>query len=242
MLNLALIYLASLRCIYVMCIVNRQSTRDEEIDFYSHLRSTLESSSKNKAMLQSAVDDQITLLRFQAQLEKTSNLSFSKLSINQTLFKCIMQSVLSAEVKFIDWHGTIAKLVKAFQVPEKVVYQLKLQCFSRLNRFDLVQSLAQEKKPPCGYLPFALVCIDAKRSFEEIEYYIEKLPSFADKYPLYFHLKRWSRAAEIAAIARDVDKLKEVTVLDFTSLFFTKLLFTVGSKGMRRCLAQDADK
>jgi hypothetical protein len=49
------------------------------------------------------------------------------------------------------------------------------------------------------------------RSNEEVDYYIEKLSSLSEKYELYVDLRRWRRAAEIASIARDVDKLHDVS-------------------------------
>ena len=51
------------------------------------------------------------------------------------------------------------------------------------------------------------------RPFEEIEYYAEKITSLGKRFSLYIDLQRWGRAAETAALARDVGKLSEVLQL-----------------------------
>ena len=62
----------------------------------------------------------------------------------------------------------------------------------------------------CNYL---IIILRYNRPLEEIEYYIEKVNNLNEKYSLYVDLKRWSKAAEVAAIARDGDKLKEILQL-----------------------------
>ena len=100
-------------------------------------------------------------VRFQANLEEKSRISFDELSVTQTLYRCIQESVVpSSTLPVVDWRGSIKDMVKRLKLPETMYWQLRLQCYADLNRFDLVRTLAAERQSPIGYLPFALACIE----------------------------------------------------------------------------------
>lgn len=63
-------------------------------------------------------------------------------------------------MQYIDWPGIVSKFVKQFKISDHALCHIKLQCFSRCSRFDLVRSLSLERRPPIGFKPFALVCIE----------------------------------------------------------------------------------
>ena len=100
------------------------------------------------------------LLNYQRHLEKVSNLQFQGLTLTQTLYKCLWEMTIFPTTTFVDWISEVNKLTKEFKVTESVLWQLKLQCYCRCNRYDLIRNLSFQKSSPIGYKPFAAICIE----------------------------------------------------------------------------------
>jgi hypothetical protein len=54
----------------------------------------------------------------------------------------------------------IGRIVKKFKVSEKSLWYTKIFCYSSRGNWDMLLRLAQEKKSPVGYKPFARACIE----------------------------------------------------------------------------------
>lgn len=134
---------------------------DEKV-FFTHrfLQSIPNKNTSDYILTKHALEENSALLNSQRRLEKVSNLHFRGLTINQTLYKCIWEMTNTSAAPYIDWMDELGKLMKDFKVSEVVLWHLKLQCYSRCNRYDLIRNLAIQKQSPIGYRPFAVVCIE----------------------------------------------------------------------------------
>ena len=106
------------------------------------------------------MEEQEGLFHCQRHLENISNLQFKGLTLTQTLYKCIWEMTNFPATTYVDWIGEINKMIKDLKVAEGVLWHLKLQCYSRCNRYDLIRNLSIQKSSPIGYKPFAIICIE----------------------------------------------------------------------------------
>jgi hypothetical protein len=67
--------------------------------------------------------------------------------------------LLSIEHPTDSWDREIAKLVKRFRISDKILWNIRIQCYARTQCWDDLYKLALEKTSPVGYKPFALTCI-----------------------------------------------------------------------------------
>ena len=126
----------------------------------SLLQNVTSKASKGALLVKQATEDHDGLLDAQLHLENVSNIQFQGLTLTQTLYKCLWEMTNFPVASYIDWIGEINKLMKEFKVAESVLWHLKLQCYSRCNRYDLIRNLSIQKPSPIGYKPFAAVCIE----------------------------------------------------------------------------------
>jgi hypothetical protein len=115
---------------------------------------------KDSTFFKSATDDEVELLEAQRNLELRcqSKQDFMGLCIMQTVEKLVFLGLDDPEAKWTDQE--IAKVVKRFKVSEKSLWYTKIHCYSKRMDWAMLQRLAQEKKSPVGYKPFARACIE----------------------------------------------------------------------------------
>jgi hypothetical protein len=63
----------------------------------------------------------------------------------------------SSDLRWIEQE--IQKIMKKFKVSEKLLWYIKIQCYSKKSDWNGLLKLANEKKSPVGYVPFANVAI-----------------------------------------------------------------------------------
>ncbi len=115
---------------------------------------------KDSGFFKGAVEDQLELMETQRVLSMrtTQKDQFADLTATQTVRELVLQTLQdSAAARMADQE--LAKMVKRGKVSEKAVWYIKIQCFAEQSAWELLAKLANEKKSPVGYKPFALACM-----------------------------------------------------------------------------------
>jgi hypothetical protein len=82
----------------------------------------------------------------------------SGLTLSETVYELILLQIeIYNDASF--WDKELTKVVKKFKVSEKILWNLKIQCFCETESWEKLQNFANEKKSPIGYKPFAIACI-----------------------------------------------------------------------------------
>lgn len=115
---------------------------------------------RETAFYKTMTDDQIDLLDLQKALElrSQSRRSFMNLTISETMEELVLLSI-SDPMESRWTEQELQKIVKRFKVSDKMVWYLKIRLYSENGAWDQLKQLAQEKKSPVGYKPFARACI-----------------------------------------------------------------------------------
>jgi vacuolar protein sorting-associated protein 16 len=103
-------------------------------------------------------EEQVDLLDFQQTLSLRSDRNFADLSISETINNLVVLSMQNPS-DTARWENEIAKIVKKFKVSEKMLWYIKLHCYSRAGQWALLLKFANERKSPIGYKPFAIALI-----------------------------------------------------------------------------------
>ena len=106
--------------------------------------------------MKTMTDEQIELLGIQKELEIKTSRAFAGLSLSETLNNIVL---LSCDSNPEGWERELQRIAKKFKVSEKSLWHIKVQCYCRTNSWANLTRLANEKKSPSGYKPFALACI-----------------------------------------------------------------------------------
>lgn len=165
--------------------------------------------SRDLGFSKTMTDEQLDLIEIQKTLEIRSHRTFLDLSLSETLYNMILLGV-EYPSDLAMWDREIAKIVKKFKVSEKSLWHLKVQCYSKTGSWGNLTKLANEKKSPIGYKPFATACIKFKQPVSETEKYVDKISTPEDRFDLYMELQLWRKAFEVAAKLRDPARLTEV--------------------------------
>jgi hypothetical protein len=185
--------------------------------------SVLFQTGRDLGFYRAVTDEQIELIDIQRTLEIRSRRDFVDLSISETLYNLVLLGV-EFPSDLALWDREIAKIVKKFKINEKILYNIKIEVYSKTGSWPLLQvryslthltsyspnfllthsqKLAVEKKSPVGYKAFAQACIKYKQSGVETEKYIEKVSAYEDKYELYMEVSAFRKAFEAAKQIRD---------------------------------------
>eukprot|EP01038_Epipyxis_sp_PR26KG_P015328 gene15328-20658_t len=173
--------------------------------------SQLFGSSRDCAFYKTMTDEQIELNEYQKNIEMRcqTKRDFVGLSVSQTIKELIILG-LTEPVEARWTEQEILKIVKKFKVPEKMLYYSKIRCYSERGDWAALSRLANEKKSPVGYKPFAECCMKYNRPESETERFIEKITILEDKFDLYMQIKMYKKAVEVASKLRDPNRLQEV--------------------------------
>jgi vacuolar protein sorting-associated protein 16 len=112
---------------------------------------------RDLGIFKSTTEEQLDLMEIQKALEVRSGRDFVDLSLSETLYNIYLLSVENPS-EAPRWNQEAAKIIKKFKVSEKMVWSLRVKCYSTTGMWDQLSKLAAEKKSPIGYKPFAVAC------------------------------------------------------------------------------------
>jgi vacuolar protein sorting-associated protein 16 len=122
------------------------------------------SQSKDFINYKNYTEEEIDLIDFQKTLELRLSSSpnhhrydFTNMSLSETLENIYIISVEN-ELDVQRWNQEANKLIKKFKISEKMVWYLRINCYAKFGQWDYLMRLANEKKSPVGYKPFAIAC------------------------------------------------------------------------------------
>jgi vacuolar protein sorting-associated protein 16 len=95
------------------------------------------------------------------------------------------------------------KISRKFRVPEKRFWFVRVKAFAESEQWSNLRLLADSKKSPIGYKPFARAAINGGQNVNEVNRYIERIAVPEEKYDLFCETKQWQRALDEAAKLRD---------------------------------------
>ena len=113
---------------------------------------------KDLSVYKTMTEEQLELMEMQKALEVRSGRDFLDLSLSETLYNIFLLGVENPH-EVTKWNQESTRIIKKFQVSNKMVYFLKVQCFSRSGQWEQLYKLANERKSPIGYKPFAAACV-----------------------------------------------------------------------------------
>ena len=105
------------------------------------------------------------------------------------------------------------KIAKKFRIPEKRVWHIKVKAFADSQQWSNLRLLADSKKSPIGYKPFARAVIKGKQTSTEIARYVDRVAIPEEKYDLLCEAAMWKPALEEAAKMRDPRRILNVKSL-----------------------------
>lgn len=105
------------------------------------------------------------------------------------------------------------KIAKKFRIPEKRVWHIKVKAFADSKQWSNLRILADSKKSPIGYKPFARAVIKGKQTPTEIARYVDRVAIPEEKYDLLCEAEMWKPALEEAAKMRDQRRILNVKSL-----------------------------
>lgn len=159
---------------------------------------------------QKATDEQVELLLQQQELERKYDQDvFLDMSVSETINNLF---VLGGQLPDLQTSAfaDAARLMKVFKVPEKRFWHLKVKALSSSHQWDALRVFANERKSPIGYGPFAAACIQQRVAPEVVASYIERIPSFEERFGFYMQIDMWSKAVECAVKLKDRQRLAHV--------------------------------
>lgn len=167
--------------------------------------------SRELAFQQRVTDEQVELLLQQQELERKYNQNvFLDMSVSETINNLIVLGGKHPELQksaLVD----ATRLSKLFKVPEKRFWHLKVRALASSHQWDALRAFAAERKvSPIGYAPFATACIQQRVAPEVVASYIERIPSFEERFTLYLQVDLWSKAVECAVKLKDRQRLVHV--------------------------------
>ena len=164
---------------------------------------------RDLAFFKSATDEQMDLMDIQKLLETRAHRDFVGLSLAETLNNMILLGLEFPNDAAL-WERESQKLTKKFRVPDKQLWNIKIHCYSSNSQWGHLAKLATEKKSPVGYKPFARACLKYGQPNVEVERYIEKITIAEDRFELLCEIEEWRKAADVARILKDADRLTMV--------------------------------
>lgn len=173
--------------------------------------SALLAQGKDNSFIKSVTDDQVELLEIQKNLEVRCQTRrfFLDLSVSETLYELVLLAVDEpSDARWVEQE--VAKIAKKLRVSEKIVWHVKIGVYAEKQQWHLLKQLANEKKSPVGYKPFARACKKAGRPDQEIAEYADKISDLEERLDLLMSLALWSRAVDVATKLRDPYKLQEI--------------------------------
>ena len=100
--------------------------------------SALFQTGRDLGFYRSVTDEQIELIDIQRTLEIRSRRDFVDLSISETLYNLVLLGV-EFPSDLALWDREITKIVKKFKINEKILYNIKIEVYSKTGSWPLLQ-------------------------------------------------------------------------------------------------------
>jgi len=164
------------------------------------------SQSRELQAYQKATEEQADLLDAQQELEVRANLEFAGLGLNATLHNLLVLAV-EEPTRAQELNQEVTRLARKFKVTDKALYHIKIEALARCGQWGQLSRLANERRPPVGFKPFAQACIRYGQSRGAAEMYIEKVTPLEQRFDLYTDVGSWQKAVDVAVKMRDAGRL-----------------------------------
>ncbi|KAF7426120.1 hypothetical protein PC9H_008486 [Pleurotus ostreatus] len=158
------------------------------------------SEDKDRAFEAKMMDESVRLLNLQMQLEQETDgkITFSGLSVNDTIHTCLVNGM----AKRAD------KVKSDFKVPDKRFWYLKLYALTSTRDFEGLEAFTKSKRSPIGYEPFVNHLVE-KGFSKEAATYVSRCDS-PRRPDLYVKCGEWRKAGEECKTRGDKAKLMEL--------------------------------
>lgn len=170
---------------------------------------------KDSSFQKSCSDDQIELLK---DMETLRN-KYSSIQIDldgRSVITTIAALIHAASLNEREQHRLLTdvdKVARKYRVSEKRLWAVKVKAFSESNQWSNLRTLAESKKSPIGYKPFARAAITGKQPISEVIRYIGRVTIAEEKYDLLVESKLWKDALEEAFKMKDSRRIINVKSL-----------------------------
>jgi vacuolar protein sorting-associated protein 16 len=105
------------------------------------------------------------------------------------------------------------KLARRFRIPDKRFWHIKVKAFADSDQWSNLKSLAESRKSPIGYAPFARAVIRGKQPESEIKFYLRKVTTPEERYDLLCEAGLWQEALDAATELKDARRLLSIKSL-----------------------------
>mmetsp|Transcript_36896 Transcript_36896/g.41534 ORF Transcript_36896/g.41534 Transcript_36896/m.41534 type:complete len:1104 (-) Transcript_36896:41-3352(-) len=167
---------------------------------------------KDSAFHKSCTDEYIELLKDQ-EIIRTKYSASEAAPESSSVVETIYSILCYAGGNERDKHRLLNdadKVGKKFRVPEKMLWHTKVKAFSGTNQWETLQLLANNRKSPIGYKPFAKAAIKGHQPIGDILRYIERVTLPEERFSLYGEGGMWKRALDEAVKMKDVRRIIDV--------------------------------
>jgi hypothetical protein len=125
---------------------------------------------------------------------------FVGLSLADTIHKCII----------MDLTDVALALQREFKVPDKRYYNIVVSALGEIGDWKALLAFSNQKTPPIGFRPFALVCIEGNQ-LGMAAMYIARVKDDRQQIDLYLMIKGYKEAVQTALRRREhYDRLPEI--------------------------------
>lgn len=171
--------------------------------------------SKDTQFQKAATEDYLELLRDQ-ELLRTKHSSRNVCPETSSIMETISAVIKFAATNPREQHRLLSdadKLAKKYRVPEKRYWHMKVIAFADSNQWSNIRLMADAKKSPIGFKPFAMAAIKGKQSVTEIQKYIDRVQAPEERYTLYCEASIWKKALDEARRLSDPRRVQNVRTL-----------------------------
>lgn len=170
---------------------------------------------KDTAFHKACTDDYVELLKDQEVLR--TKYGGYEVAPESSSITALMSNVIHyAAINQREQHRLLQdadKIAKKFRVPEKRVWHTKVKAFADSKQWSNLRILADSKKSPIGYKPFARAVIRGKQNVSEIMRYVDRVVDPEEKYDLLCEARLWKPALEEATRMKDSRRIFNVKSL-----------------------------
>jgi hypothetical protein len=144
-----------------------------------------------------AVEEQRRLVAHQRALEASTGMGgFTGESVMATVFKCLV----------LDRHKEAEALRSEFNLTSASYWRLRVRALVSCQDWVALAALADTKKSPVGYAPFAFGCAEKGNPDEAVKY-AKRMDDAEARLEVYIAVQRWDEAVEEAMGLKDVEVL-----------------------------------
>ena len=105
------------------------------------------------------------------------------------------------------------KLARRFRIPDKRFWHIKVKALADSDQWSNLKTLADSRKSPIGYAPFARAAIRGQQPEIEIKYYLRKVTVPEERYDLLCEAGLWKEALDVATELKDARRLLNIKSL-----------------------------